>query len=123
VSDDQSGTPGGEPTQAYPPPPYPPEQRSGVSGWLIALGVVTVLALGGIAAALISTDDSGSSGATSPAVTVNKTAPSTTTTVQSTTTVTTPAPNVTVAPSVTLDPSGSVGTVQSGAKTPTATSP
>ena len=50
MSDDQRQRPTGEPTRDYAPAPYAPQQGSGASGWLIGLGVVTVLALGGIAA-------------------------------------------------------------------------
>ena len=69
---------------------------------MIAFAVVLVLALGGLAAAIISKGDEGKTTATTPTVTVK------TTTVQNTTTVTTPAPpaNVTVAPNVTLNSSG-----------------
>ena len=70
---------------------------------MIAFTVVLVLALGGLAAAIISKGDSGRTTATTPTVTAK-----TTTTVQSTTTVTTQAApaNVTVAPNVTLNSSG-----------------
>ena len=69
---------------------------------MVAFAVVLVLALGGLAAAIISKGDSGKTTATTPTVTVK------TTTVQNTTTVTTPATpaNVTVAPTVTLNSSG-----------------
>ena len=69
---------------------------------MIAFTVVLVLALGGLAAAIISKGDSGKTTATTPTVTAK------TTTVQSTTTVTTQAApaNVTVAPNVTLNSSG-----------------
>ena len=71
----------------------PPQPQSGTNGWLIAFTVVLVLALGGLAAAIISKGDSGKTTATTPTVT------SKTTTVQNTTTVTTPAApaNVTIA--------------------------
>jgi hypothetical protein len=101
--------------QPYSQAPYPPEPRSGGSGWLIVLGVVTVLALGGLAAAIISKGDEGSAGAATPSVQTK-----TTTVQQSTTTVTTPAPDVTVAPNITLDPSGSPEPVQTGTQTSTA---
>jgi flagellar basal body-associated protein FliL len=94
---------------------YAPQPRSGTSGWLIVLGVVTVLALGGLAAAIISKDDEGSATATTPSVQTK-----TTTVQQSTTTVTTPAPDVTVAPNITLDASGSPEPVQTGTQTSTA---
>jgi hypothetical protein len=89
------------PTPAAPAPPPPsyvpaaaaPQPHSGTSGWMIAFAVVLVLALGGLAAAIISKGDSGKTTATTATVTAK------TTTVQSTTTVTTPAApaNVTVA--------------------------
>jgi hypothetical protein len=96
----------------YPPgqqPPYPPDpyaadrqsQGGGGNGWLVALGVVAVIVLGVLTAAIISKGDEGT-----PSVTVT----TNTTTVQqknTTTTVTTPAPNITVAPDVTLSPDGS----------------
>ena len=72
---------------------------------MIAFAVVLVLALGGLAAAIISKGDSGKTTATTPTVTAK------TTTVQSTTTVTTPA-NVTVAPNITLNSSGAPEPVQ-----------
>jgi hypothetical protein len=115
------------PTQASPAPPPPsyvpapaaPRPRSGTSGWMIAFAVVLVLALGGLAAAIISKGDSGKETATTPTVTAK------TTTVQSTTTVTTPAApaNVTVAPNVTLNSGGAPEPVQTdtAAKTTTAT--
>jgi hypothetical protein len=120
VSDDETQTPPAQPpqdayaAQSYAPQAYPPPE-SGTSGWLIALCVVTVLALGGLAAAIISKGDEGKTAATTPTVTAK------TTTVQSTTTVTTPAEpaNVTVAPNVTLDSSGSPESVESGAQTST----
>ena len=76
---------------------------------MIAFAVVLVLALGGLAAAIISKGDDGKTTATTPTVTVK------TTTVQNTTTtVTTQAPpaNVTVAPNVTLNSSGAPEPVQ-----------
>ena len=76
---------------------------------MIAFAVVLVLALGGLAAAIISKGDEGRTTATTPTVTVK------TTTVQNTTTtVTTQAPpaNVTVAPNVTLNSSGAPEPVQ-----------
>ena len=83
---------------------------------MIAFAVVLVLALGGLAAAIISKGDEGKTTATTPTVTVK------TTTVQNTTTVTTQAPpaNVTVAPNVTLNSSGAPEPVQTStaAKTP-----
>jgi len=117
MSQDDAPTPATQPPQQQPyaQPPYPPERRSGTSGWLIALGVVTVLALGGLAAAIISKDDEGSATATTPSVQTK-----TTTVQKSTTTVTTPAPDVTVAPNITLDASGSPGPVQTGTQTSTA---
>jgi hypothetical protein len=87
----------------YPPDPYAAERRSqdgGGSGWVIALGLVAVLFLGVLTAAIISRGDEGT-----PSVTVT---PNTTTVQQqnTTTTVTTPAPNITIAPDVTLSPDG-----------------
>jgi hypothetical protein len=84
---------------------------------MIALGVVLVLALGGLAAVIISTGDSRSDTATTPSVSTR------TTTVQNTTTVTTPAApaNVTIAPNVTLDSSGTPEPDESGETTSTAT--
>jgi flagellar basal body-associated protein FliL len=75
---------------------------------MIAFAVVLVLALGGLAAAIISKGDEGKTTATTPTVTVK------TTTVQNTKTVTTQAPpaNVTVAPNVTLNASGAPEPVQ-----------
>jgi flagellar basal body-associated protein FliL len=75
---------------------------------MIAFAVVLVLALGGLAAAIISKGDEGRTTATTPTVTVK------TTTVQNTKTVTTQAPpaNVTVAPNVTLNSSGAPEPVQ-----------
>jgi predicted lipid-binding transport protein (Tim44 family) len=121
--DETHPAPAAQPS-AYAPPPDSPPQRSGASGWLVALGVIAVLALGGLAAAIISKGDSGSTSATIPSVSTK-----TTTVQQNTTTVTTPAPNVTVAPNVTLAPSGSPAPAESGAqtstaaKTPTTTTP
>jgi hypothetical protein len=105
--------------QPYAPPPYAPQPQSGTSGWLIAFCVVIVLALGGLAAAIISKGDSGRTTATTPSV------PTKTTTVQNTTTVTTPAApaNVTVAPNVTLDPSGSPEPVQTSTAAKTTSTP
>jgi hypothetical protein len=123
VSDDETGRPPAaqpaqpaQPSQAYAPGPYAPQPQSGVSGWTVAFAVVLVLALGGLAAAIISKGDSGKTTATIPTVT------SKTTTVQKTTTVTTPAPstNVTVAPTVTLGPSGTPATETGSAQTSTA---
>jgi hypothetical protein len=106
---------------APPPPGYVPaaaaaQPQSGTSGWMIAFTVVLVLALGGLAAAIISKGDSGRTTATTPTVTAK------TTTVQSTTTVTTQAApaNVTVAPNVTLNSSGAPEPVESGSQTSTA---
>jgi hypothetical protein len=86
---------------------------------MIAFAVVLTLALGGLAAAIISKGDSGKTTATTPTVTVK------TTTVQNKTTVTTQAApaNVTVAPNVTLNASGAPAPVQTGtaAKNTTAT--
>jgi flagellar basal body-associated protein FliL len=86
---------------------------------MIAFAVVLVLALGGLAAAIISKGDSGRTTATTPTVTAK------TTTVQSTTTVTTQAApaNVTVAPNVTLNSAGAPEPVQTStaAKTTTGT--
>jgi hypothetical protein len=86
---------------------------------MIAFVVVLVLALGGMAAAIISKGDSGKTTATVPTVT------SKTTTVQNTTTVTTPAApaNVTIAPNVTLNSSGAPEPVTSAAQTSTAAKP
>lgn len=118
MSYDETPTPA---ASAPPPPSYvpaaaAPRPQSGTSGWMIAFAVVLVLALGGLAAAIISKGDSGKTTATTPTVTAK------TTTVQSTTTVTTPAAtaNVTVAPNVTLNPSGAPEPVQSDAQTGTA---
>lgn len=71
---------------------------------MIAFAVVLALALGGLAAAIISKGDSGKTTATTPTVTVKTT----------TTTVTTQAAptNVTVAPNVTLNSSGAPEPVQ-----------
>lgn len=116
MSYDEPPTPAPQqPQQPYPPDAYAREPRSGGSGWLIVLGVVIVLALGGLAAAIISKYDEGRASATTPSVQTN-----TTTVQQSTTTVTTPAPDVTVAPNVTLDASGSPESVQTGTQTSTA---
>jgi hypothetical protein len=124
VSYDESPTPPVQPPQggypppaSYPPPGYAPRE-SGTNGWLIAIFVVIVLALGGLAAAIISKGDDGKT-ATVPTVTAK------TTTVQSTTTVTTPAApaNVTVAPNVTLDPSGAPEPVQTSTDAQTTSTP
>jgi hypothetical protein len=116
VSYDEPPTPATQqPQQPYPPAGYAPEPQSGGSVWMIVLGVVIVLALGGLAAAIISKDDEGSASATTPSVLTK-----TTTVQQSTTTVTTPAPDVTVAPNITLDASGSPESVQTGTQTSTA---
>jgi hypothetical protein len=85
------------------------------SGSLIVLALVVVLALGGLAAAIISRGDEGSASATTPSVQTK-----TTTVQQSTTTVTTRALDVTVAPNIKLDPSGSPEPAQSGTQTSTA---
>jgi hypothetical protein len=85
---------------------------------MIAFTVVLVLALGGLAAAIISKGDEGRTTATTPTVTVK------TTTVQNTTTtVTTQAApaNVTVAPNVTLNPSGAPESVQTATAGTTST--
>ena len=85
---------------------------------MIAFAVVLVLALGGLAAAIISKGDEGKTTATTPTVTVK------TTTVQNTTTtVTTQAApaNVTVAPNVTLNPSGAPEPVQTATAGTTST--
>jgi hypothetical protein len=107
------------PAPGYAPAAAAPQPQSGTSGWLIAFAVVFVLALGGLAAAIISKGDSGRTTATTPTVTAK------TTTVQSTTTVTTQAApaNVTVAPNVTLNSSGAPEPVQTStaAKTTTGT--
>jgi hypothetical protein len=107
------------PPPGYAPTPAAPQPQSGTSGWMIAFTVVLVLALGGLAAAIISKGDSGRTTATTPTVTAK------TTTVQNTTTVTTPAApaNVTVAPNVTLNSSGAPEPVQTStaAKTTTGT--
>ncbi len=83
---------------------------------MIIFAVVVVVALGVLAALIISKGDSGKTTATIPTVT------SKTTTVQSTTTVTTSAAptNVTVAPNVTLNSSGAPEPAQTGAQTTTA---
>jgi flagellar basal body-associated protein FliL len=117
VSYDETPTPPAPaPPPADAPAPAAPQPQSGTSGWLIAFTVVVVLALGGLAAAIISKGDSGKTTATTPTVTAK------TTTVQNTTTVTTPAApaNVTVAPNVTLNSSGAPQPVQSGEQTSTA---
>ena len=105
VSYDQTPPPpAGPPPPGYAPVPAAPQPptKSGTNGWVIAFTVVLVLALGGLAAAIISKGDEGKTTATTPTVTVK------TTTVQNTKTVTTQAPpaNVTVAPNVTLNSSG-----------------
>jgi hypothetical protein len=105
--------PGQYPQGQYPPGQYPYEparqaESEGSSGWVIAFGVVLALALGGLAAAIVSKGQDSSPGVTTVPVTRTVQGP-TTTVQQSTTTVTTPPANVTVAPSVTLDPSGSIG--------------
>jgi hypothetical protein len=118
VSYDENRTPpDAPPSPAYAPGPPAPQPQSGTSGWLIAFAVVVMLALGGLAAAIISNDDSGQTSATLTTVTAK------TTTVQKTTTVTTPtAPaNVTVAPNITLSPSGTPEPVQGGSQTETST--
>ena len=67
MSYDQTPTPATQqPQQAYAPDPYAPEPRSGGSGWLIVLALVVVLALGGLAAAIISRGDEGSASPTTP---------------------------------------------------------
>ena len=107
------------PPQAPAPPAYAPAPQSGTNGWLIAFVVVVVVALGVMAALIISKGDSGQTTATIPTVT------SKTTTVQSTTTVTTPATstNVTVAPNVTLSPSGTPEPAQSATTQKTSSTP
>jgi hypothetical protein len=121
VSYDPPPTPPGAapPPPGYVPAPAAPPPKSGTSGWMIAFAVVLVLALGGLAAAIISKDHSDRTTATTPTVTVK------TTTVQSTKTVTTQAApaNVTVAPNVTLNQSGAPEPVQTdtAAKTTSAT--
>ncbi len=112
MSYDEPPTPGAAappPPPSYVPAPAAPERHSGTSGWMIAFAVVLVLALGGLAAAIISKGDSGRETATTPTVTAK------TTTVQSTTTVTAPSSpaNVTVAPNVTLNASGAPEPAQS----------
>jgi hypothetical protein len=118
VSYDETPTPAApaQPPPGYVPAAAAPQPESGTSGWMIAFAVVLVLALGGLAAAIISKGDSGRTTATTPTVTAK------TTTVQNTTTVTTPAApaNVTVAPNVTLNSSGAPEPDQSGAQTSTA---
>jgi hypothetical protein len=117
VSYDETPTPPtAAPPPGYAPAPAAPQPQSGTSGWMIAFTVVLVLALGALAAAIISKGDSGRATATTPTVTAK------TTTVQNTTTVTTPAApaNVTVAPNVTLNSSGAPEPDQSGAQTGTA---
>jgi hypothetical protein len=111
VSYDQTPPPpAGPPPPGYAPVPAAPQPptKSGTNGWVIAFTVVLVLALGGLAAAIISKGDEGKTTATTPTVTVK------TTTVQNTKTVTTQAPpaNVTVAPNVTLNSSGAPEPVQ-----------
>jgi hypothetical protein len=119
VSYDETPTPPGPAPPGYVPRPAAPPPKSGTSGWMIAFSVVLVLALGGLAAAIISKGDSGKTTATTPTVTVK------TTTVQNTKTVTTQAApaNVTVAPNVTLNSSGAPQPVQTStaAKTTTGT--
>lgn len=118
MSYDETPTPAAPapPPQGYVPAAAAPQPQSGTSGWMIAFAVVLVLALGGLAAAIISKGDSGRTTATTPTVTAK------TTTVQSTTTVTTQAApaNVTVAPNVTLNSGGAPEPVESGAQTSTA---
>jgi hypothetical protein len=119
VTSDETGTPPAQQPQAYPPVPSAPQPQQGTSGWMIAFSVVLVLALGGLAAAIISKGDSGNETATIPSVATK------TTTVQNTTTVTTPAApaNVTVAPNVTLDASGSAKPVQTSTNEQTTSTP
>ena len=116
MSHDETRTPAAPAPPGYAPPPAP-QRQSGTSGWMIAFAVVLVLALGGLAAAIISKGDSGKTTATAPTVTANKT------TVQNTTTVTPPAANVTIAPDVTLNSSGAPEPVKSAAQTSTAAKP
>jgi hypothetical protein len=118
VTSDETRTPPAQQPQAYAPAPSPQPQQ-GTSGWMIAFSVVLVLALGGLAAAIISKGDSGNQAATIPSVSTR------TTTVQNTTTVTTPAApaNVTVAPNVTLDASGSAKPVQTSTNEQTTSTP
>ena len=119
VTSDETRTPPAQPPQAYAPTPAAPQPQQGVSGWMIAFAVVLVLALGGLAAAIISKGDSGSETATIPSVATK------TTTVQNTTTVTTPAApaNVTIAPDVTLDASGSAKPVPTSTDEATTSTP
>ena len=123
VSYDESGPPAASasppPPPGYAPAPAAPQPQSGTNGWVIALFVVVVVALGVLAAAIISKGDSGKATATIPTVT------SKTTTVQNTTTVTTPAAttNVTVAPKITLDSSGTPEPVQTGTAAKTTSTP
>jgi hypothetical protein len=116
VSHDETRTPAAPAPPGYAPPPAP-QRQSGTSGWMIAFAVVLVLALGGLAAAIISKGDEGRTTATTPTVTAK------TTTVQSTTTVTTQAApaNVTVAPNVTLNASGAPGPAQTSTAAKTTT--
>ena len=118
--DETPPPPAGPPPPGYVPAAAPQPQR-GTSGWMIAFAVVLVLALGGLAAAIISKGDEGRTTATTPTVTEK------TTTVQNTKTVTTQAPpaNVTVAPNVTLNSSGAPEPVQTStaAKTGTTSTP
>jgi hypothetical protein len=101
-----------------------PQQPSGTSGWLIALGVVLVLALGGLAAAIISKGDSDGSTATAPSVvTKTTTVQQNNTTKNTTTTVTSSAPAVTISPNVTVAPNGTVGTVTTAPPETTTTNP
>ena len=105
--------PGQYPQGQYPPGQYPYEparqaESEGSSGWVIAFGVVLALALGGLAAAIISKGQDSTPSATAEPVTRTVQGP-TTTVQQSTTTVTAPPANVTVAPNVTLGSDGSVG--------------
>ncbi len=120
--DETQPPPAGPPPPGYVPAAAPqPQPQRGTSGWMIAFAVVLVLALGGLAAAIISKGDDGRTTATTPTVTVK------TTTVQNTQTVTTQAPpaNVTVAPNVTLNSSGAPEPVQTStaAKTGTTSTP
>jgi hypothetical protein len=120
VTSDDTGVPPPSSASA----PYAPEQRSGTSGWLIALGVVMVLALGGLAAAIISKGDLDGSSATAPSVvTKTTTVQQNNTTKNTTTTVTSSAPAVTISPNVTVAPSGTVGTVTTAPPGTTTTSP
>jgi hypothetical protein len=129
VSDDQTGPTVGEPpadplvppqtTAPAPTREQPPEGKRS-QGALIAVGLVLALALGALAAAVISNGDKAPTSTTiQPTTTVVS---GHTTVKRVTTTVTTPPPNITVTPDVTLAPDGSAvtGPKEGGSQTDTA---